>query len=95
MGNDTKVGLVDLEDLKQFSLKDALPRKQKPTDFYNPSSVKKVASTEQYQTDRSDLEGCTENIFYCENNSSKLCIEGAIGNLMNILHCLENEVKKF
>jgi hypothetical protein len=36
-----KVDLVDLEDLKQFSLKDALPRKQKPTGFYNPSSGKK------------------------------------------------------
>jgi hypothetical protein len=35
-----KVDLVDLEDLKQFSLKDALPRKQKPTDFYNISSGK-------------------------------------------------------
>jgi hypothetical protein len=41
MGNGTKVDLVDLEDLKQFSLKDASPRKQKPTDFYNPSSGKK------------------------------------------------------
>ncbi len=30
-----KVDLVDLEDLKQFSLKDATPRKQNPTDFYN------------------------------------------------------------
>jgi hypothetical protein len=28
-----KKDLVDLGDLKQFSLKDASPRKQKPTDF--------------------------------------------------------------
>ncbi len=80
--------------MKQFSLKDALPRKQKPTDFYNLSPGKKVASTEQSQNERSDLEGHTENIFYCEKNSSKLCAEGAIGNLMNILHCLENDVKQ-
>ncbi len=55
----------------------------------------KNASTEQCQYDRSDLEGHTENIFYCERNSSKLCIEGAIGNLMNMLHCPENDVKQF
>jgi hypothetical protein len=51
--------------------------------------------TEQGHYDRSDLEGCTENIFYCEKNSSKLCAEGAIGNLMNILHCPENDMKQF
>ena len=39
--------LVDLGDLKQFSLKDALPKKCKPTDIYNPPSGKKIASTEQ------------------------------------------------
>ncbi len=27
--------------------------------------------------------------------SSKLCAEGAIGNLMNVLHFSENEVKQF
>jgi hypothetical protein len=34
-------------------------------------------------------------MFYLENNSSKLCNEGAIVNLMNVLHCPENEVKQF
>jgi hypothetical protein len=34
-------------------------------------------------------------MFYSEKNSSKLCAEGAIGNLMNVLHCPENEVKQF
>jgi hypothetical protein len=37
-----KVDLVHLEDLKQFSLNNATPRKQKHTDFYNPSSGKKL-----------------------------------------------------
>ncbi len=82
------------KDLKQFSLKDASPRKRKPTDFYNPQE-KKIALNEQCQYDRSDLEGCMENIFYCEKNSSKLCAEGAIGNLMNMLHCPENDLKQF
>ncbi len=34
-------------------------------------------------------------MLYSEKNSSKLCAEGAIGNLMNVLHCSENEVKRF
>jgi hypothetical protein len=33
--------------------------------------------------------------FYSEKNSSKLCAEGAIGNLMNVLHCPQNEIKQF
>jgi hypothetical protein len=37
-----KKDLIDLGDLTQFSLKDALPRKQKPADFYNPPSRKKI-----------------------------------------------------
>jgi hypothetical protein len=53
-----------------------------------------MASTEQHQYDRSDLQGCTDNMFYSEKNSSKLCAEGAIGNLMNVLHCPQNEVKQ-
>jgi hypothetical protein len=71
------------------------PRKQKSTDFYTPPSGKKIASTEQHQYERSDLQRCTKNIFYSEKNSSKLCAEGAIGNLMNVLHCPQNEVKQF
>jgi hypothetical protein len=45
---------VDLEDLKQFSMEDAAPRKQKSRDFYNPSAGKKIAPTEQQQNERSD-----------------------------------------
>ncbi len=59
MGNNTKKDTVILIVLKQFSLKDALPRKQKPTDFYNPPSGKKNALTEQCQNDRSVLVWCT------------------------------------
>jgi hypothetical protein len=32
-------------------------------------------------------------MFYSEKYSSKLCAEGAIGNLMNVLHCPDDEVK--
>jgi hypothetical protein len=51
--------------------------------------------TDQYHYDRSDLQGCTENMFYSEKNSSKLCADGVIGNLMNVLHCPKDKVKQF
>jgi hypothetical protein len=54
-----------------------------------------MASTEQCQNYRSDLQRCTENMFYSEKISSELCAEGAIGNLINVLHCPQNEVKQF
>jgi hypothetical protein len=74
---------------------DSAPRKQKSTDFYTHPSGKKIASTEQCQNYRSDLQHCTKKLFYSEKNSSKMCAEGAIGNLMNVLHCSENEVEQF
>ncbi len=56
----------------------------------------KIASTDQHQNYRSDLQSCCiKNMFYSETNSSKLCAEGAIVNLMNVLHCPEDEVKQF
>jgi hypothetical protein len=88
------IDYVDLEDLKCFSMDDSAPRKQKSTDFYTPLQEKN-ASTEQHQYARFDLLRCTKNMFHLEKNSSKLCAEGAIGNLMNVLHCSENEVKQF
>ncbi len=90
-----KIYYADLEDLKYFSMDDSAPRKQKSADFYTPPSGKKIALTEQCQNYRSDLQHCTKNMFYSEKNSSKLCAESAIGNLMNVLHCPENEVKRF
>jgi hypothetical protein len=36
------IDCVDLEDLKQFSMEDSAPRKQKSTDFYTPPSGKKI-----------------------------------------------------
>ncbi len=41
------------------------------------------------------MQRCTKNKFYLVKNSFKLCAEGAIGNLMNVLHCHEIEVNQF
>ncbi len=40
-------------------------------------------------------ENMIENKFYSKNNSSKLCAKGAIGNLMNVLHCSEDDMDLF
>jgi hypothetical protein len=84
----------DLVDFVDLTLKDASPRTCNPQIFIILLQEKK-ASTEQCQNDWSVLDGHTENIFYCAKNSSKLCTEGAIGNLMNILHCSKNDVGQF
>jgi hypothetical protein len=36
-----------------------------------------------------------KNMFYLEENSSKLCAEGATGNLMKMLHCSKEDMKLF
>jgi hypothetical protein len=42
MGNNSKNDFVDVGDLKQFSMEDSTPRKQKSTDFFSPLSGKKM-----------------------------------------------------
>ena len=36
-----------------------------------------------------------QNKFYSYDNSSKLCAEGVIVNLMNVLYCPEDDMNKF
>jgi hypothetical protein len=36
-----------------------------------------------------------ENRFYSEDNLSKLCAEGAVRNLMNMLHCSGDKLDSF
>jgi hypothetical protein len=36
-----------------------------------------------------------KNMFYSEESSSKLCTEGAIGNLMNMLHFSKEDMELF
>ena len=36
-----------------------------------------------------------QNKFYSYNNSAKLCAEGALVNLMDVLGCSEEDIKVF
>ncbi len=95
MGNNTKGGLSSSQRFETIFPEQCYTKKMKTHRFLCSPFWKKIASTDQHKYDRSDLQGCTENMFYSEKNSSKLCAEGAIRNLMNVLHCPENEVKQF
>ncbi len=46
-----------------------------------------------YETDISKDQ--MKNKFYSEENITKLCVEGAIGNLLNVLGCSEEQVNQF
>jgi hypothetical protein len=65
-------------------------RKQKVTDSYMDKPIKKHMKPEA-----SALERQMENKFYSEDNLSKLCAEGAVRNLMNMLYCLRDELDSF
>jgi len=44
------------------------------------------------KAEASALEVQMENRFYSEDNLSKLCAEGAVRNLMNMLHCSRDKL---
>ncbi len=70
-------------------------RKQTSTDFFVPSLDTKIVSTGQYDHNVFACGSQIENMFYSENNSSKLCTEGAIRNLMNVLDCFIHDMDLF
>ena len=47
------------------------------------------------KAEQSELEVQMENRFYWEDNLSKLCAEGVVRNLMNMLHCSRAESDSF
>ncbi len=81
---------VKLCDCKKYEENHVGHRKRRPTEFYMDEPVKKHMKTE-----KSELEVQMENTFYSEDNLSKLCAEGAVRNLMNMLHCSRDELDTF
>ncbi len=81
---------VKLCDCKKYQENHVGHRKQKPTEFYINEPTEKHMKAE-----KSELEVQMENRFYSEDNLSKLCAEGAVRNLMNMLHCLRDELDSF
>jgi hypothetical protein len=74
---------VHLVDCKKYNELDVIPRKGKSTDFF----------CEIPQTKREKLPpGQMKNMFFFDENLSKLCTEGAIQNLLNMLHFLPEDI---
>jgi hypothetical protein len=86
----SKIDRVKLCDCKKYEENHVGHRKQKQTEFYMNEPINRHMKTEQ-----SELEVQMENRFYSEDNLSKLCAEGAVRNLMNMLHCLRDELDTF
>ncbi len=81
-----KKDTVHLGDCKKYNELDVIPRKQKLTDFF----------CEIQQTKRGKPPpGQMKNMFFSYENSSKLCAEGVIQNLLNMLHFSPEEMNIF
>ncbi len=81
-----KKDTINLGNCKKYNKLDVMPRKRKSTDFF----------CEIPQTKRGmPPPGQMKNMFYIKENSSKLCAEGAIQNLMNMLHFLTEDMDIF
>jgi hypothetical protein len=77
---------VHLGDCKKYNELDVIPRKHKSTDFF----------CEVPQTKRGKPPpGQMKNMFFTNENSSNLCAEGAIQNLLNMLHFLPKDMNIF
>ncbi len=90
-----KKEMVHLNDLVKYSTNNSQSRKRKSTDFFVPLPDTKIASTELSNDDDIVTGSQVENMFYSVENLSKLCAEGAIGNLMNVLHCSKQDIDLF
>jgi hypothetical protein len=84
-----KTELVDIKDLKKYSVSEKSPRKRKPTEFLRPQSDAKF-SDENIST-----EDEIQNKFYSHNNSAKLCAEGSLVNLLVRFGCCKEDIEGF
>jgi hypothetical protein len=81
-----KKDTVDLGDCKKYKELNVIQRKQKSTDFF----------CEIPQTMRGKPPpGQMKNMFHSDENLSKLCAKGAIQNLLNMLHFLQEDMNIF
>jgi hypothetical protein len=79
--------LVELKQCQKYNLKETSQRKCKSTDRYAPLPEKKIPH-KSLSEDAPPLcpNGEMIKLFYSKDNISKLCAEGSIANLMNMLH---------
>jgi hypothetical protein len=74
-----KKDTVHLGDCTKYNKLDVIPRKRKSTDFFC-----EIPQTKRGKPPPDQM----KNIFFSDENLSKLCAKGAIQNLLNMLHFL-------
>ncbi len=88
--------LVKLKHCQKCNIKETSQRKHKSTDRYAPLPEKKIHQ-EPLSEDAPPIcpDGEMINLFYSKDNISKLCTEGSIINLMNMLHMSTEDLDCF
>jgi len=86
-----KKDTVDLADCQKYDVDAVSDRKRKATVFYQNSSMNNQSSKKSMQTPPDEM----LNLFYSRENLCKLCAEGAVRNLMNVLHCSPADMTSF
>jgi hypothetical protein len=81
-----KKDTVHLGDCKKYNKLEFIPRKHKFTDFFSEIPQLKRGKPPP---------GQVKNMFFFNENSSKLCTEGAIQNLLSILHFAPEDMNIF
>jgi hypothetical protein len=86
-----KKNTVDLSDCNKYDVDEVSDRKRKATDFYQISSMNNQMTKKSIQTPPGEI----RNMFYSRENLCKLCAEGSVINLMNVLHCSPADMTSF
>jgi hypothetical protein len=81
-----KKDTVHLGDCKKYNKLEFIPRKHKSTDFFCEIPQSKRGKPPP---------GQIKNMFFFNENSSKLCAEGVIQNLLSILHFSPEDMNIF
>ncbi len=81
-----KKDTVHLGDCKKYKELDVIPRKRKSTDFFC-----EVPQTKRGKPPPSQM----KNMFFSNENLSKLCAEGAFQNFLNMLHFSPEDMNIF
>jgi hypothetical protein len=77
---------INLGDCKKYNKLDVIPRKCESTDF-----VCEIPETKRGKPPPGQM----KNMFYSKENSSELCAESAIQNLINMLNFLTEDINIF
>ncbi len=83
-----KKDTVHLGDCKKYNELDVIPRKHKSTDFFC-----EIPQTKRGKPQATSWQN--EKHVFSNENLSKLCVEGAIQNLLNMLHFLPEDMNIF